>query len=385
MIAKGDFTQKVDFLHDFSEAFNSMVRELDEAKKTLVSQTTELQTANASLFINEQQYKSLIHESPVSICVVNEWEYPSGKFGISQPPAGIWFHHDGYTATPSVYIRPDNRAHFLEKVALYTEYGENWNRFEEEMIRSDGSEIVVDMIVSNIIIDNEPAILFVIIDITEKIRRNEKILTSLQEKDILLKEVYHRVKNNMQIIWSLLSLQAKTVEDEKIKGYFTECQNRVKSLALVHENLYRTDNLRDIEYGQYLKQFTSHLFKTYRVHADHVTLTIESENETITLAKAVPCSLIVNELVSNSLKYAFGEGQTGSITIQFSLNTVSHQYILQYRDTGPGILGPDLPETAKTLGMQLIYGLTRQLKGTVFFENDKGVHYLIQFPSDSIP
>jgi|GEM_PF-2405747 len=381
-IAKGDFSQKVDFLHEFSVAFNSMVSELAEAKKTLLVQSEEIQKTNASLFISNKQYKSLILESPVSICVVQD-----GKIILTNPAFLHLLHVDNQEKIMNQpflqFIHQGNKRHFLENMSRYAEYGGSWNTFEEEMKTTDGTSLSIEIIITKIVFESEPSTLFLLHDITERKKNEYMILSSLQEKEILLKEVYHRVKNNMQIIWSLLSMQSNKVQDETIKRYFTECQNRVQSLALVHENLYQTDNLRDINYGQYLSQLSAHLFETYQVNADDVTLVLKSENEIISQKKAVPCSLIVNELVSNSLKYAFKPGEVGTISIEFSYDTKLGAYTLEYRDTGPGIPPEISPDTAQTLGMQLIYGLTRQLSGTVFLENDRGAHYIIRFPQDS--
>lgn len=384
MIAKGDFKKRVDFLYDFSEAFNSMVRDLDETKKALAIQTEEVQKAITSLYHSKEQYRSLILKSPVSICVLKK-----GSIILSNPAFIELLRaksRDGVEGVPFLeFVRPGNRTTFLHKLTRYSEYGINWNRFEEDLVCLDDCDIVTKITGTDIVFENEPANLLFIDDITGKKNEETIILNSLQEKEILLREVYHRVKNNMQIIWSLLSMQGKMVDDETVKGYFVECQNRVKSLALVHEQLYKTDNLREINYGQYLRQITSHLFDTYNLNGKKVHLQIEAGEETLSLAKAVPCSLIINELVSNSLKYAFTSDMPGSITILFGTGENPEKYTLDYRDTGRGILPEIHPEQGSTLGMKLIYGLTRQLNGTVLFENDNGVHYVIIFPSDTRP
>jgi PAS domain S-box-containing protein len=381
MIAKGDFTQQVDFLYDFSVAFNSMVRELDQTKKALIMKTEELQNMVTSLKVSSEQYRSLIQKSPVSICLVH-----NGQIILTNP---LFLNLLGATNIEQVvgqlfirFIHPCNTNTFLEKMDLYSGNGNKSIAFEERLVRLDEKEIIAEIIGTDIFFENKPVTLFLISDVTARRDEESKILNTLQEKDILLKEVYHRVKNNMQIIWSLLSMQSRQVEDETVKGYFIECQNRVKSLALVHEQLYRADNLQEINYGQYLKQIASHLFNTYNLNAEQIHLRIEVSNDNISLVKAVPCSLIINELISNSLKYAFLKEKSSIITIRFETNTNSQSYLLDYRDTGPGIPPEIKPESTNTLGMKLIFGLTRQLKGTVFFENDNGVHYMITFPVD---
>ncbi|PWR73256.1 histidine kinase dimerization/phosphoacceptor domain -containing protein [Methanospirillum lacunae] len=378
-IAKGDFSQKIDFLHDFSVAFNSMVQELEDAKKTLLLKNNEIQEVNRSLFISTEQYKSLILTSPISICVINN------ETVLLANPAFLKLLHisdEKQVVSNSFiqYIHPDKIDHFLEQMSLYGEHEVNWNHFEEEMICENGEVINTEFVVTDIIFENKPSILFFIYDITTRKKHELQILNSLQEKEILLKEVYHRVKNNLQIIWSLLSIQSRQVKDETVKVYFIECQNRIKSLALLHENLYRTDNLRDINYGQYLTQITTNLVQNYCYNSKNILLEIEAFDTTIPLSHAVPCSLIVNEMVTNSLKYAFNETGKGTIRILFQYDHANKIYFLDYRDSGPGFPDEIIPHQTKSLGIQLIYGLTKQLKGTVFQENDNGVHYIIKFP-----
>ena len=380
MIAKGDFSQRVDFLYDFSEAFNSMVRDLDETKKALMIQTEELKEVNESLYFSREQYKSLIMKSPISICILK-----NGHITLTNPAfinlvkAKVSSDIEG-----KQFIRFVNSGIICEDL-INSEYFSNSVKkpvtIEEELLCQDGSKIFTEITGTDIVFENEPSMLLFLIDITEKKKNEIRILGSLEEKEILLKEVYHRVKNNMQIISSLLSLQAGMVKDESIKRFFTESKNRVMSLALVHENLYKTDNLQRINYGQYIAKISSHLFETYNLNAHKVSLDIITGDETISLKQAVPCSLIINELISNSLKYAFND-KSGNITIKFNLSENQGYFTLDYRDTGPGIPPDILQEKSDSLGMKLINGFVRQLRGEMFLENNEGAHYVITFPSD---
>ncbi len=216
-----------------------------------------------------------------------------------------------------------------------------------------------------------------------------QIILQLKEKEMLLKEIHHRVKNNMQVISSLLLLQSQTAKDEATRLLFRESQNRIRSIALVHEQLYRSDNLNQIEYGGYLKKMFSALFESFGADPHKVVLVIDVSNVMITIEKAVPCSLIVNEQISNSLKHAFPKDKfpndrNGEIRIGFVLDAASGNYILDYCDNGVGIPEDMDPQKTGTLGMQLIYGLTQQLGGTVTLERDKGVHFTITFPSKEL-
>jgi two-component sensor histidine kinase/CheY-like chemotaxis protein len=206
-----------------------------------------------------------------------------------------------------------------------------------------------------------------------------QVAKSLKEKEMLLKEIHHRVKNNMQIVSALLLLESQSLKDEGARTLFKESQNRIRSIALVHEQLYQSNNLNEIEYGGYLKKMVTPLFESFNADSKRISISIDVENTMITIEKAVPCSLIVNELLSNSIKHAFPQGRRGEIRIGFMLDKATNTYVLDYRDDGIGLPGEWAPEKSGTLGMKLIYGLTQQLSGTLRLERGKGFHVIITF------
>jgi two-component sensor histidine kinase len=222
------------------------------------------------------------------------------------------------------------------------------------------------------------AVLGVSHDITERKKMETQIAASLQEKDYLLKEIHHRVKNNLQVISSLLSMQARKATDINVKQTLTESQNRVKSIALVHEKLYQSRSLDRIEYGDYLNKVVNHLFESFNVNPAQISWKVNAKEVDVNIEQAVPCSLILNEMITNSLKYAFPQGRKGEITISFTL--ADNNYTLDYRDNGVGVPEGAHLERAGSLGMQLIHGLTRQLDGKVTIDTTSGVHYTIIFP-----
>ena len=197
-------------------------------------------------------------------------------------------------------------------------------------------------------------------------------------RNILLKEIHHRVKNNLQVISSLLSMQADKATDKNVIESLTDSQNRVKSIALVHEKLYQSKSLDQIEYGDYLNKIVMHLFDTYNVNPSQISCTIHAENIFVDINQAVPCSLIINEMLTNSLKYAFPGGRKGEITIDFT--TDGKNYILTYHDNGIGIPEGVTFERAESLGMKLIYGLTQQLNGTVILTAGRRDNLHVTFP-----
>ncbi|WP_319578040.1 PAS domain S-box protein [uncultured Methanospirillum sp.] len=215
-------------------------------------------------------------------------------------------------------------------------------------------------------------------DITQKKEMEQRIERSLREKEILLKEIHHRVKNNMQVVSSLLFMQSRLSSDPQLKEILLESQNRVKSIALVHEELYQSMDLDRIDYSRYLKKISRIIFDTYKVDPYRISLRLSEKSEFITISKAVPCSLIINELISNSLKHAFPDNRKGTIFIDFTLQ--DGMYHLLYGDDGVGMAESTLSQTPKTLGLELIRGLVRQLSGSVQIDRNRGITYEIIFP-----
>ena len=215
-------------------------------------------------------------------------------------------------------------------------------------------------------------------EVIERKNAENKIAASLMEKEVLLREIHHRVKNNLQIISSLLYLQAKNVDQSTALDAFKESHNRIKSMALVHEKLYRSKNLAGIEISDYIHNLTSYLFQSYGVSADRIERKIFIENIQLGIDTAIPCGLIVNELVSNSLKHAFKEGQKGEIRIE--LRTIGEgMYRMVIADNGVGMdTSLDL-EKRQTLGLQLVNALVKQIDGKIKVESGPGTRYEIEF------
>jgi PAS domain S-box-containing protein len=209
-------------------------------------------------------------------------------------------------------------------------------------------------------------------------RTEAQIMAQLQEKDVLLKEVHHRVKNNMQVISSLLNLQSRRVQDPAVLEMFRESQRRIRSMALIHERLYQSSDLSRIEFSQYLRNLAIHLFHSYQADSRRIQLTIDAELVFLNINTAIPCGLIVNELVSNSLKHAFPDGRKGNLEI--ALHRVAGDgYMLQVKDDGVGIPEDlDIRKT-ETLGMQIISTLVEQIDGRLETERGQGTTFRFRF------
>ncbi|MFC1569370.1 histidine kinase dimerization/phosphoacceptor domain -containing protein [bacterium] len=215
-------------------------------------------------------------------------------------------------------------------------------------------------------------------ELIQRKKAEEKIKASLEEKEILLKEIHHRVKNNLQVICSLLYLQSKKAKDNEAIEMLKESQNRIKAMALIHEKLYQSEDIVHVDFSEYINSLTSYLIKSYCVNSWDITINKEIGNVEINIDKAIPCGLIINELISNSLKHAFPDASKGEIDIQIdSIN--SDQVMMHVKDNGIGMPeGIDIKKV-NTLGLRLINTLVEQLEGTMEINRNKGTEYNIIF------
>jgi two-component sensor histidine kinase len=214
----------------------------------------------------------------------------------------------------------------------------------------------------------------------ERRRVEQQLRASLLEKEVLLKEIHHRVKNNLQIISSLLSLQAANVHDSTTLAQFRDSQNRVRSMALIHERLYRSDDLAKINFREYIDDLSGHLLQSYLSQDNTVSLKVEAEDIYLDIDTAIPCGLLISELVSNALKHAFPQGRSGTLGIEMK-QCDDGQYHVVVRDDGVGI-AEDLDfRKTKSLGLKLVHNLARQLGGTVDFQNGRGTEIAVSFPA----
>ncbi len=206
----------------------------------------------------------------------------------------------------------------------------------------------------------------------------ENLKRSVVEKDILLKEVHHRVKNNMQIISSILKMQERLIDDPTLIEVLQESQNRIRSMALVHEDLYRNENLANIKFINYAKSLAANLARSYSEQQGLIKFVYEIEDVLLPLDTGIPCGLILNELISNSFKYAFKDSEEGIITIK--LATIENgKFQLEVSDNGIGIDKSFDVENAKSLGLKIVNKLTQQIDGTIECDLSAGTKFIIKF------
>ncbi len=218
-------------------------------------------------------------------------------------------------------------------------------------------------------------------DISERITKQQQMLESLKIKETLIKEIHHRVKNNLQVIASILKLQSMRLEDQMALDALRDCRNRVFSIAMIHEELYRSENLSRINIAEYIKHLGDHLIYEFLAITPEISLVVECDEEiTLDIDTGIRCGLIIDELMTNALKYAFTPGKSGLITIVFGKRDDAC-YELVVRDNGVGF-----PETVdfqntESLGMQLVNNLVAQLGGVVSMQVNGGTEFSIIFPT----
>lgn len=216
-------------------------------------------------------------------------------------------------------------------------------------------------------------------EIAQRSRAEERLQASINEKDVLIKEIHHRVKNNLQVVISLLYLQAKKTPDPACSAALMDSQTRIKSMALIHENLYKSGDLASVDFDRYLQNLAGNLMVAYGVDRAGIKVTTDARDLAVPITTAIPLGLIANELVSNSLKYAFaGTGHGGEIVMTGKKD--ENGITLTIRDNGKGIPKEFDWENAESLGFNLVIMLTRQLKGTVRLSRENGTEFTVTVP-----
>ena len=225
-------------------------------------------------------------------------------------------------------------------------------------------------------------IVMIYTDITYRKIMEEKIRESLEEKGLLLREIHHRVKNNLQIIISLFNLQSHYINDKKAFNALKEGQDRIKSMALIHERFYQNEGLSRIDFDDYIRRLVENLFMSFNINPERIATEISAEKISLDIDTAVPCGLIINELVSNTLKHAFGENEKGMLKISFHRNGSDHLK-LTISDNGKGLPEDFEFEEVDSLGMQLINALNNQLDGKLTLQKEKGTTFILEFKANN--
>jgi PAS domain S-box-containing protein len=245
-------------------------------------------------------------------------------------------------------------------------------------LRKDGSEFPVEIGINPVQTGEGPMVLSVILDLSERKQSEKRIQDALQQKDLLLREVHHRVKNNLQVIHSLLDLQALKSKDSELVGMLRDSQNRIRSMSLIHQTLYQSQNFAQVDFQRFLGELLPRLTEAYGSMSSQVKIDIQAHEVKLPINEAIPCGLIVNELVSNALKHGFTDQQKGTIVVD--IRPLGDQHVeLSISDDGKGI--PEELDLMRTgsLGLQLVNLLTSQLHGQLEIQRAKPTRFALRF------
>lgn len=215
------------------------------------------------------------------------------------------------------------------------------------------------------------------VDITRRKQFEQRLKASLEEKEIMLREIHHRVKNNLQVVSAFLSLQGDSLTDPTVRSAFREGQNRIRALAAIHESLYQSSDLRGIDLSVYIPRLAKHVFSSYVHGPGKVRLALDVDTVQVAIDTAIPCGLIVNELLSNALKHGFPDGRDGAVRI--SLTGGNGRVTLAVRDDGVGLPATFDPQSRQTLGVQILGALVQQLGGVMEYGSAEGTAFSVVF------
>ena len=371
--SKGEFTIKEIYLNPIRNTNNEIIE-----VACLAHDITENKLFEKQILEQSAKLKAIFESGDQLM-----WTITKNKIitSFNQNYSNSVFDLYGYYPKVGKTMRIDNTA----KYHLYWDdkYELAFNGKKVEFILESKTlkgDIIIRQMILNPIIDafnNVIEVSGIGFDITVNKKNEEKVSQSLKEKEILLKEVHHRVKNNMQVISSILNLQSSYVKDEYASSLLKECQNRIKSMAYIHESLYQTKNFEGVNFSEYISTLSKNLVHTYSVNTKNVKLILNLADLFINLDLSIPCGLIINEIISNSLKYAFPSKKGGIIFVNL---TVKNKLVnIEIGDNGIGIPSHiDIKQT-QTLGLQLVDTLIEQIDGSLKLERTNGTKFIIKF------
>ena len=384
-------------VHDAPHAFTSEEKELLVAVGRQIGTAIDKMRSELALRESEDKYRTISEQSLVGIHMIKDGKLVFVNDG--------WTRITGYTREEikawgfeefGRIVEPADRDFFLDQIRkkqlsltdgivpvydfrFLSKTGETkWVLLHSRSVQFADGHAVVGVVID--ITDRKLAVQALEAANQQLRAREKELISANRDKEVLLKEIHHRVKNNLQVISSLLKLQLGHVHDRQAAAVIRECQNRIKSIAIVHEKLYQSQSLAEVDIGNYIQSLISHLFRMFLVDPSSVTMDVAVDNVALHIDQAIPCSLIINELVSNALKYAFPDNRRGAIRIRLQVVT-NDLYRLEVGDNGVGFpLHVDFRKTV-TLGLQLVMTFVEQLGGSIERIPGPGTTFVVTFPA----
>lgn len=334
-----------------------------------------------------QRYRALVEQIPAVVFTASLEGGLTDLYVGPQIEALLGYTQEEWLRSPVLWyerLHPDDRRALDREFARGCETGGPF-RAECRFLARDGRVVWVHGEARLIPDERGRPVLVqgVAFDITETKRAEEVIRGSLREKELLLKEIHHRVKNNLQVTSSLLRLQQARVADDATKAVLRDSQDRIRSMALVHEMLYQSPDLSRVDFGAYVRSLLQQLFRSYPLEKTRVTHVVAIDDVFLGVDEAVPCALLVNELVANALKHAFPAGRSGRV--QVGMAAENGMLRLNVTDDGIGLAREIDPRQTESLGLQLVRTLAAQLGGRLTIRRDRGTTFTVVFPRGGRP
>jgi len=379
-IGSGDFEARLtidsmDELGELASSFNKMTSDLNEIAASRDS-------LNREIVERTKAEKRLVQSESLLLKIAEN--YPNAYLSVIEKDLTV-----GFTSGQefkNVNLDPKS----FEGLTIEEVFGEHTPLVRERYLRAfqgeqNSFELFIDgqyQLYNAVPIYEESGevlrILSVVENITGRRRMEEALRQSLQDKDMLIKEIHHRVKNNLMVIQSLLRLQLKDIDDEQSKAFFVEAQDRVRAMSMIHERLYRSEDLSSVDSSEYIKSLVNSLLDNYSTSSGTLRHRYDIEDTTLDVDTVIPIGLIINELVSNALKHAFPGGGDGELCISLK-KAGEAEYELIVKDSGAGLPEDFNLEDAQTLGLSIVRSLVGQINGSIEIVRGKGAEFRIAF------
>ena len=376
-LGRGDLSARTDMSYNRGEV-GQLARAFDEMAGAIASKEDERATSERRLRESGERYRSLVEN-------INEVIYTLDMEGRVTFVSPAISHISNYAPDDLIGKNFSDFVHPEDFPGLLDNFRNTVNGviepYEYRVYDKDGSIRYVRTSNRFMMKDGAPVgITGIMNDYTEIRMYAERLKASLREKETLLREIHHRVKNNLQVVSSFLHLQSREVTDPATLELFRNSEGRIRSMALIHEQLYRSDSLSLIDFGRYIEGLVRYLHGIYQSRDVRITPTVKAETIHLSIDRAIPCGLLLNEILSNSFKHAFQGRERGAISVEFSRR--NEHYVLSVADDGVGFPSGLAGSSATTLGFQIIGSLVDQIGGTMEMRNEAGAGVTISFPVD---